>query len=223
MVQEAAPDTAIPTEDQSGQQKAVLALATQQEAGPQTEEQKEQDQEEIAKKTFYDPSNTVYDKNFPGAWYLPGTTAAMKIGGYVNLSVVHSFDPMLIPDRFIVGSIPPDGESTTGAVDGTQVSAQQTRINWEYREQTKLGEIRAFVEGDFQGNDETFVCVTLLVSSAAFWPVKPGPRLWTSIPFPKKWMSRASTVRFFCVTLKFAGFHSLARIQTETGARRPGY
>ena len=131
IVKAAEPDTAIPTEDQSGQQQAVLALATQQGAGPQSAEEKELDQDAIAKNTFYDPSNTIYDKNFPGAWYLPGTTAAMKIGGYVNLSVVHSFDPMLIPDRFIVGSIPPDGENTGGAVDGTQVSAQQTRVNWE--------------------------------------------------------------------------------------------
>jgi len=156
IVQEAESDTAIPTKDQSGQQKAVLALATKQGAGPQSEQEKEKDQEEIARKTFYDPSNTIYDPNFPGAWYLPGTTAAMKIGGYVNLSVVHSFDPLLIPDRFIVGSIPPDGQSATGAVEGTQVSAQQTRVNWEYREQTKQGEIRAFVEGDFQGSGEEF-------------------------------------------------------------------
>ena len=156
IVQKSDSDTAIPTEDQSGQQKAVLALATQQGTGPQTEEQREQDQDAIAKKTFYDPSNTIYDKNFPGAWYLPGTTAAMKIGGYVNLSVVHSYDPMLISDRFIVGSIPPEGQNVDGAVEGTQVSAQQTRVNMEYREQSKTGEIRAFVEGDFQGTGEDF-------------------------------------------------------------------
>jgi len=156
IVEQADSDIAIPDEDQSGQQQAVLALASKEGTGPQTEAQKEQDQAEIAKKTFYDPSNTIYDKNFPGAWYLPGTTAAMKIGGYVNLSFVHSFDPMLIPDRFIVGSIPPDGQTVAGAVEGTQVSAQQTRLNWEYREQTKPGEIRAFIEGDFQGTNETF-------------------------------------------------------------------
>ena len=80
----------------------------------------------------------------------------MKIGGYVNLSLVHSFDPMLIPDRFIVGSIPAEGTTVPGAVEGTSVSAQQTRGNWEYREQTKPGEIRAFVEGDFQGDGEEF-------------------------------------------------------------------
>lgn len=149
-------DAAIPSEDQSGQQKAVLALANKQGTEPETDATKEEDQLTIARKTFYDPSNTVYDPNFPGAWYLPGTTAAMKVGGYVNLSIVHSFDPMQIPDRFIVGSIPADGESDPDAVQGTQVSAQQTRINWEYREQTKQGEIRAFVEGDFQGDGDTF-------------------------------------------------------------------
>lgn len=153
------PEAAIPTDEQSGQQKAVLALAEKQVAAPDTAEEKqqvkEQDQAEIAQKAFYDPANTTYDPNFPGAWYLPGTTAAMKVGGYVNLSLVNSFDPMLIPDRFIVGSIPPQGETAPGATDGTQVSAQQTRLNLEYREQTSMGEIRAFVEGDFQGSGDT--------------------------------------------------------------------
>ena len=153
-------ETAIPTDDQSGQQQAVLALAKQQVEGADyavaKEQQKEQDQAEIARKAFYDPANTTYDPNFPGAWYLPGTTAAMKMGGYVNLSIVNSFDPMLIPDRFIVGSIPPDGQTAPGAVEGTQVSAQQTRFNLEYREQTSMGEIRAFIEGDFQGNGDTY-------------------------------------------------------------------
>lgn len=153
-------DAPIPTDSQSGQQKAVLALAKQQVSGPDTaaekEQAKEQDQAEIAQKAFYDPANTSYDPNFPGAWYLPGTTAAMKVGGYVNLSLVNSFDPMQIPDRFIVGSIPTKGQTISGAVDGTQVSAQQTRINLEYREQTKMGEIRAFVEGDFQADGDTF-------------------------------------------------------------------
>jgi len=159
IVEKAEPDVAIPTEDQSGQQQAVLALAKQQVSGPDSaaekQQVKEQDQAEIAQKAFYDPANTSYDPNFPGAWYLPGTTAAMKVGGYVNLSLVNSFDPMLIPDRFIVGSIPPQGESALGATDGTQVSAQQTRLNLEYREQTSMGEIRAFVEGDFQGSGDT--------------------------------------------------------------------
>ena len=138
------PDAPVPDASQSGQQQAVLAMAS----GDKITEPDVNTQGMA--NVLEDRSNTNYDKNFPGAWYLPGTTAAMKIGGFVNLSVVNSFDPMLIPDRFIVGSIPPDGEQVPGAKEGTEVSAKQTRVNLEYREQTKLGEIRAFVEGDFQ-------------------------------------------------------------------------
>ncbi len=138
-------------EDQTAQEQAKEALVKQQAEGPKTTS------EEIAElqKAMDDPANTFYDKDFPGAWYLPGTTAAMKIGGYVNLSLVDSLDPMLINDRFIVGSIPPDGTSVPGAEKGTTVSADQTRLNLEYREQTNLGEIRAFIEGDFRGDGDT--------------------------------------------------------------------
>ena len=146
-----APEKPAPGDDQSAQEQAKEALAKQQ-AAPKTQAQQVADLQKI----MDDPSNTIYDEDFPGAWYLPGTAAAMKVGGYVNLSVVNSFDPLTIPDRFIVGSIPPDGVTLEGAVEGTQVSAQQTRLNLEYREQTKLGEIRAFVEGDFQGDSDTF-------------------------------------------------------------------
>ena len=120
---------------------------------PETSQKK---YEALQKKILNDPSNTIYDPDFPGAWYLPGTTAAMKVGGYVDLSVVNSFDPMLQPDRFVVGSIPPKGEPVAGAEKGTNVTASRSRVNLEYREQTKQGEIRAFVEGDFQGDGDTF-------------------------------------------------------------------
>ena len=103
-----------------------------------------------------DPSNTIYDLDFPGAWHLPGSTAAMKIGGYVNLALINSFDPMFATDRFIVGSIPPDGEDPVGAKSGTDVTANQTRINFEVREETSQGLLRAFVEGDFYGEGDTY-------------------------------------------------------------------
>jgi len=145
-------DTPAEGEDQSAQDQAKEALVKQQAKAPESAASQIAD----LQKSMDDPSNTIYDKDFPGAWYLPGTTAAMKIGGYVNLSVVDSFDPLVISDRFIVGSIPPDGQIVQGAKEGTSVSANQTRVNMEYREQTKLGEIRAFVEGDFRGDNDTF-------------------------------------------------------------------
>jgi hypothetical protein len=105
---------------------------------------------------LHDPANTLYNPSFPGAWHLPGTSSAMRIGGFVNVSGVHSFDPLVTGDRFIVGSIPPEGQDAPGAKAGTEVTANQSRINFEFREETKLGEMRAFLEADFEGSGDAF-------------------------------------------------------------------
>lgn len=142
-------DVSTDSGDNSAQQQALAELAKREkEASLGIEPARTAIQE--------DPSNTTYDADFPGAWHLPGTTAAMKIGGYVNLAVINSFDPMTISDRFIVGSIPPKGEDIPGARSGTDVTANQTRVNFEVREQTKQGPLRAFVEADFEGDGDTF-------------------------------------------------------------------
>ena len=104
----------------------------------------------------YDAANSAFSEDFIGAWRLPGTESAMRIGGYVNLAVVNSFDPVLIPDRFITGSIPPSDQDVAGAKSGTEVTASQTRLNLEVRQHTSSGILRAFVEGDFEGRGDTF-------------------------------------------------------------------
>ncbi len=133
----------------AGQKQARAELARREEDASLGIEQEQSSIQE-------DPSNTTYDMDFPGAWHLPGSTAAMKIGGYVNLALINSFDPMLISDRFIVGSIPPDDKDVLGAKSGTDVTANQTRINFEVREETSQGLLRAFVEADFYGEGDTF-------------------------------------------------------------------
>lgn len=144
-----APPAAASDGPSVGQQAAEAELAKRTAAGA--------DQPPVdVQATLYDPSNTVFDPDFPGAWHLPGTTAAMKIGGYVNLSLVTSFDPLLISDRFIVGSIPLEGQVVTGSRTGTDVTASQTRLNFEVREETNHGVLRAFIEGDFEGDGESF-------------------------------------------------------------------
>ena len=138
-----------PADASSGQQAAVAELTRREQEGTAVREVDSQ-------ATLYDPSSTVFDPNFPGAWHLPGTTAAMKLGGYVNLALINSFDPLLSSDRFIVGSIPPEGTTLPGARAGTAVSASQTRLNLEVRQQTAGGPLRAFVEGDFEGDGDSF-------------------------------------------------------------------
>lgn len=103
-----------------------------------------------------DPQAAGQSSFFPGAWSVPGSSAAMRIGGYVKMNFVNNFDPLVIQDRFIVGSIPPDEYSLDGATEGFAVTAQQSRVNLDLREQTPAGSLRAFVEGDFAGSGDTF-------------------------------------------------------------------
>ena len=62
--------------------------------------------------------STTYDlDSFPGSLPIPGSSAAIKFGGFVKMNVVQSFDPIGTTDRFIVGSIP------VPEVDGPNQSA----------------------------------------------------------------------------------------------------
>ena len=102
-----------------------------------------------------DPSRDIL-QDFTGAWRLPGTDAALAIGGFVKTDVVYNFDPLQIKDRFIVGSIPVGISETTGDEAQSSVTADQSRLNFDLRQPTHFGIMRAFIEGDFAGSGETF-------------------------------------------------------------------
>ena len=61
--------------------------------------------ESVSQAQTDDPTRALLSQ-FVGAWRLPGTDAALRIGGYVKTDIVYNFDPLEISDRFIVGSIP---------------------------------------------------------------------------------------------------------------------
>ncbi|MDJ0927655.1 MAG: DcaP family trimeric outer membrane transporter [Gammaproteobacteria bacterium] len=98
-------------------------------------------------------TTTDYDETeFPGALPLPGTNAALRIGGFVKANLVQSLDALGSQNRFIVGTIP-----TRGAFQGDKeavLSVQQSRLNLELRENTQAGQLRAFIEGDFAGGED---------------------------------------------------------------------
>ncbi len=96
----------------------------------------------------YDPAQ------FPGAIPLPGTDAGLRISGYVKANVVQSFESVGSGDRFIVGSIPTD-PAARGTSEAA-LTASQSRLSFELREDSELGQFRAFIEGDFAGTGETF-------------------------------------------------------------------
>jgi hypothetical protein len=94
--------------------------------------------------------------DFPGAWRLPGTRAALAFGGYVKSALVYNWDPLEINDRFIVGSIPVDSIISENKEAESSLTASQSRINFDLREPTEVGVLRAFVEGDFAEENDTF-------------------------------------------------------------------
>jgi hypothetical protein len=102
------------------------------------------------------PESTSYADDFRGSIPIPDSNAAIKVGGFVKMSMVHTLDPLGSDDRFIVGSIPV-GDANFGNQGGeVSVSARQSRLSFEMRDSTSYGQLRAFVEGDFAGNGDTY-------------------------------------------------------------------
>jgi len=105
-------------------------------------------------KASQEAESTTYDlKAFPGSIPIPGSSAAIKVGGFVKMNLVESFDPVGTPDRFIVGSIPVP--QTSGSTN-TALTVSQSRLNIDLRDTTQYGAVRAFLEADFAGVGDTF-------------------------------------------------------------------
>ena len=99
-------------------------------------------------------ASTVFDEDsFPNSTMIPGTNAAMRVGGYVKMNIIETFDPLDSLDRFIAGSIPVPQESSTPR---TTMTVNQSRLNYDLRSRTEFGTMRAYVEGDFAGEGDTF-------------------------------------------------------------------
>ncbi len=95
-----------------------------------------------------DASSTTFDaKSFPGSIPIPGSAAAIKIGGFVKANMAWSFDTIGSKDSFIVGTIPTDPQQQGDSEVNLTVS--QSRLNFDLRDRTQLGTLRAFIEGDF--------------------------------------------------------------------------
>ena len=94
---------------------------------------------------------TVAIEDFAGSIRIPDTDAAMRIGGLVRMTSVHSFDAIGTDDRFVTSSIPVEGSAGATKGDRTTYSARPSRFNFDLRTPTGVGAMRAFIEGDFVG------------------------------------------------------------------------
>ena len=101
------------------------------------------------------PPDVVTVDEFPGAFKLPGSDAALKIGGLVRVNWVTTFDPLLVDDRFQTSAIPVAGTVQASKPGRVNVIASPSRFNFDLRTPTGVGYMRAFIEGDFAGSNNT--------------------------------------------------------------------
>lgn len=152
------------TKDESGQTNPIIALepagerpaqpAEPEESGPseQSVAQRREDAEKL--RDVEDPMG-MEDEELPGYLQVPGTDSSMKLGGFVKMSIVQSADQVGSADRFIVGTIPVTGEDAVAANEAS-LTTRQSRLNLDVRRRTELGPLRAFIEGDFAEEGDTF-------------------------------------------------------------------
>jgi hypothetical protein len=88
----------------------------------------------------------------PGWWLIPKTNTQFKVGGYVKFDLIHDFNPIASPDFFDVSKIPTDGSEG----QSTHLHAKETRLYLDVRTPSRVGELRAYVEGDFYGSGGAF-------------------------------------------------------------------
>ncbi len=98
------------------------------------------------------PPTVVSAGEFPGSMRVPGTDAAIKFGGRIRTAAVFTLGPLGSEDRFLTNSIPVTAEdAAAGKGKRTTFSANTSRLNFEMRTPTGVGQMRAFLEGDFYG------------------------------------------------------------------------
>ncbi len=105
--------------------------------------------EQVAQRGTDLPTAVVSAGEFPGSIRIPGTNSALKIGGQVRMTLVHTLGPLGTDDRFVTSSIPVEGEQQAGEESRTNYSVAPSRINFDLRSPIPRGALRTFIEADF--------------------------------------------------------------------------
>ncbi|MEM7662752.1 MAG: DcaP family trimeric outer membrane transporter [Pseudomonadota bacterium] len=111
---------------------------------------------------------------------VPGTGGSFRVGGLVQVNA--NFDPDNAGFQFIgtPPTIPLDGTVDDGT-DQFAIHARHSRVNFDFRAPTKLGDFRTFVEFDFFGDGDEFTNdfdLRLRHAAAELGPLKIG-QFWS--------------------------------------------
>jgi len=99
-------------------------------------------------------NNTVISGDIPGSFKLPGTDTSIKIGGFVQSTVIYDIGPRPTSRGGDIAS------ARTAILEGnpgyenrgdTRLSSRNSRFNIATFTPTRLGRMRTFIEGDFNG------------------------------------------------------------------------
>jgi outer membrane murein-binding lipoprotein Lpp len=109
------------------------------------------------------PAQAVTAGDFPGSIKLPGTNTSFKVGGYVKFDM-HYTTQQGIGDSYGAAAIAVPGQNPVTLAytnpaqvaqaqsDGhTRLHARQTRFNIQTRTPSDFGQVRTYIEGDFEG------------------------------------------------------------------------
>lgn len=102
------------------------------------------------------PPDIVSAGDFPGSIRIPRSDAAIKFGGRVRFASVFTLEALGTEDRFLTNSIPVEGSEADVKGARTNFSARASRLNFDIRSPTTIGDLRAFLEGDFAGLENSF-------------------------------------------------------------------
>jgi len=101
------------------------------------------------------PADVVSAGDFPGSIRIPGSDAAVKFGALIRTAFVFTLAPLGSDTSFLTYTIPV-GPPAPGEGARTAFTANTSRFNIDFRTPTGIGQIRAFIEGDFTGPSNTF-------------------------------------------------------------------
>jgi hypothetical protein len=80
----------------------------------------------------------------------------VQFGGFAKVDAMYDFDPIGNEDQFAVNTIPVEGDPNSLLGASSNITAKQTRLSVDVRNETSVGLIRAYVEGDFFGSGSSF-------------------------------------------------------------------
>lgn len=106
--------------------------------------------------------------SFPGSFLVPGTNTSLKIGGFVKLDVTYDIGPIQQTGGVSSANLALPNTFPHTQTHGFQVFAGESRFSFETRTPSAYGEIKTFIDADFQNPSGVTNAAALRVGTNSF-------------------------------------------------------